>query len=325
MNRRSLALCMALLAGMPSFALAAGTVTVTPTMVQDRKAVIATVEPVRELPARARIAGTIAEIRVREGDQITAGDRIALVVDQKLLLEMQGFEARIQAQQSQLDQAKLNFDRANELRRSGTGTQARLDQARTELDVAARGLKSIRSERDVVAQQSAEGAVLAPAAGRVLKVPVGAGSVVASGETIATIATENYILRLQLPERHARFMKSGDMILVGTRGLQDETTEALRRGQVKLVYPEIEQGRVIADVEVEGLGDYFVGERTRVYVSTGTREALVVPANCVYRRFGVSYVKLQDGSEVVVQVGMPDESGIEILSGLRAGDVVQTP
>ena len=59
---------------------------------------------------------------------------------------------------------------------------------------------------------------------------------------------------------------------------------------------------MIADVEVEGLGDYFVGERTRVYVATGTREALVIPEGFVYRRFGVSYVKLKDGTEVVVQV-----------------------
>ena len=42
-------------------------------------------------------------------------------------------------------------------------------------------------------------------------------------------------------------------------------------GRVRLVYPEIQGGRVIADVEVAGLGDYFVGERTRVYVADGER------------------------------------------------------
>jgi multidrug efflux pump subunit AcrA (membrane-fusion protein) len=179
----------------------------------------------------------------------------------------------------------------------------------------------------VVEQQSAEGAVLAPGAGRVLRVPVSEGSVVLPGETIAAIAADHYILRLQLPERHARSIKAGDTILLGARGLEAPTEgpETLRRGRVALVYPRIDQGRVIADVEVEGLGDYFVGERTRVYVSTGTREALVLPESCVYRRFGVTYVKLADGVEVVVQVGLPVEGGIEILSGLREGDAVMTP
>ena len=82
---------------------------------------------------------------------------------------------------------------------------------------------------------------------------------------------------------------------------------------------------MVADAVVEGLGDYFVGERTRVYVATGTRDALIVPADYVYRRFGVSYVKLQDGTEVIVQVGLPVDNGIEILAGVKEGDVVVRP
>ncbi len=306
-------------------AASAADVTVSRQEVDDRKAVIATVEPVHELVARARIGGTITTITVREGDRIAAGDRIAIVADQKLLLQMEALQSRIQAQQAERGQAQIDFNRAQELRRTGVGTQAALDQARTRLDVAERNLQALRTDRQVVEQQSAEGAVLAPGAGRVLKVPVSEGSVVLAGETIASMAADSYILRLQLPERHARFMKAGDTILIGARGLQAQEAETLHRGRVALVYPQIDQGRVIADVEVEELGDYFVGERTRVYVATGMREALVVPQSSVYRRFGVSYVKLKDGTEVTVQVGLPVEGGIEILAGLHEGDVVTTP
>lgn len=306
-------------------AVAAEQVVVARVQVDDRKAVIATVEPVHELLARARIGGTITSLTVKEGDRVAAGDRIALVIDQKLALQMQALESRIQAQQADRDQARIDFGRASELRRTGTGTQAALDLAKTRLDVAERNLAALRSDRQVIEEQAAEGAVLAPGAGRVLKVPVSEGSVVLNGETIAAIAADNYILRLQLPERHARFMKVGDTILIGARGLQARKRETLRKGRVVLVYPQIDQGRVIADVAVDGLGDYFVGERTRVYVATGTRDALVIPEDGVYRRFGVSYVKLKDGTEVVVQVGLPVENGIEILAGLHEGDVVLRP
>ncbi|MDI1285822.1 MAG: efflux RND transporter periplasmic adaptor subunit [Reyranella sp.] len=298
---------------------------VTRQQVDDLKAVIATVEPVRELPARARIGGTITALAVREGNQVAAGDRIALVVDPKLALQVQALESRIQAQSAAREQAQLDLNRVEQLRTSGTVSQAQLDQARTRLNVAERTYLALRSDREVVEQQSTEGAVLAPAAGRVLKVPVSVGSVVLAGETIATLATDNYILRLQLPERHARFMKAGDTILVGSRGLQQQDQETLRRGRVRLVYPQIDQGRVIADAEVDGLGDFFVGERTRVYVATGKRDALVVPDELVYRRYGVSYVKLKDGTEVVIQPGLPVDGGIEVLSGLDEGDVVVRP
>lgn len=298
---------------------------VTRQQVDDRKAVIATVEPVRELLARARIGGTIVALTVREGDQVAAGDRIALVVDPKLALQIQALESRIQAQISAREQAQLDLNRIEQLRTSGTVSQSQLDQARTRLNMAERTYLALRSDREVVEQQSTEGAVLAPASGRVLKVPVSVGSVVLPGEMIATLATDNYILRLQLPERHARFMKAGDTILVGSRGLQQQDQETLRRGRVRLVYPQIDQGRVIADAEVDGLGDFFVGERTRVYVATGKRDALVVPADLVYRRYGVSYVKLKDGTEVVIQPGPPVDGGIEVLSGLNEGDVVVRP
>ncbi len=293
--------------------------------VNDQKAVIATVEPVHELLARARIGGTITTLTVKEGDSVAAGDRIALVADQKLALQMQALQERFRAQQANRDQAQTNLDRVQKLRASGVASQAQLDQARTSLDVAERTLHALQSDRQVIEEQASQGAVLAPGAGRVLKVPVTEGSVVMPGETIVTIAANNYILRLQLPERHAQFMKVGDAILVGARGLREQQRETLRRGHVVLVYPEIEQGRVIANVEVQGLGDYFVGERTRAYVATGTREALVIPEEAVYRKFGVSYVKLKNGAEAVVQVGLPVEGGIEILAGLHEGDVVITP
>ena len=300
--------------------------TVTLQTVDDRKAVIATVEPVHELIARTRISGTITALSVKEGDRVNAGDRIAVIVDEKLQLQMQALQSRIQAQQANSDQAQLTFSRIEKLRASGTSSQAQYDQARTNFDVAQRTLQALLTDRQVIQEQAAQGAVLAPGAGRVLKVPVSEGSVAMPGETIATLAADNYILRLQLPERHAQFMKAGDTILIGARGLRArEEPEKLRRGSVVLVYPQIDQGRVIADVRVEGLGDYFVGERTRVYVATGAREALVIPEGYLYRRFGVSYVKLKDGTEVAVQPGLPVEGGLEILAGLREGDVVITP
>ncbi len=293
--------------------------------VDDQKAVIATVEPVHELLARARIAGTITTLTIKEGDLVTAGDRIAVIADQKLALQMQALQSRIQAQQANRDQAQIDFGRVQQLRSSGTSSQAQLDLARTRLDVAERTLQALLSDRQVIEEQASQGAVLAPGTGRVLKVPVSEGSVAMPGETIATIAANNYILRLQLPERHAQFMKAGDAILIGARSLEVREQETLRRGRVVLVYPEIEQGQVIADVEVEDLGDYFVGERTRVYIATGKREALVISQDYIYRRFGVTYAKLKDGTEVVVQVGLPVDGGIEILAGLHENDVVIKP
>ncbi|MBB3264730.1 RND family efflux transporter MFP subunit [Azospirillum sp. OGB3] len=336
---RKVLLAVALLALLlPASAMAAesGTLTVQPRPVEDLKAVFATVESVRETMARTRIGGTVADLTVREGDKVTVGQVIATVRDPKLPLQLTALDARIQALTAQQHQAELELGRARQLRASGTGTQQRLDDAQAALDVARAQIAAMEAERSVVAQQLQEGEVLAPAAGRVLQVRVIAGAVVMPGEPVAGIATDTYILRLRLPERHARFLKEGDPVLVGQRGLApvasaDPGATALARGAVRQVYPEMAGGRVVADATVSGLGDFFVGERARVYVATGTRDAVVIPPDWLLRRFGTDFVRLADGTEVPVQAGgeIPTvgdrPGGLEILSGLKPGDVIVRP
>lgn len=302
----------------------AATVAVHVAPIDDMKAVVASVEPAHQLVARARIGGTVTTLKIKEGDTVAAGAELAAIADQKLFLQMQALDQRIRSQQAQRDKARNDFDRAQELLRRGVSTRVMFDQAKTGLDVADRNLSALQSDRSVIEQQAAEGSVKAPGPGRILTIPVSVGRVVMPGETIATLAEDNYILRLQLPERHARFMRAGDRVEIGARGLHDDSG-ARKEGRVRIVYPEIQGGRVIADVEVKGLGDYFVGERARVYVTTGKRDAILAPRAAVYRRAGVDFVRLADGAEAVVQTGDAHGDAVEILSGLHDGDVVQTP
>ncbi|HEY7643860.1 MAG TPA: efflux RND transporter periplasmic adaptor subunit [Hyphomicrobiales bacterium] len=310
--------------------LAAETFTVKPMPVADSKAVFGTIEATNVIPARARIGGTLAQLEVKEGDEVKPEQIIATVGDEKLVLQMKSLDGQIAALEAQTKQAQTDFDRAEELAGRGTIPRVRLDEARTALNVAQNTLRSRQAERSVIQQQLDEGKVLAPAAGRVLKVPLTSGAVLLPGETVATIAEGGYVLRLRVPERHARFLKAGADVRIDGAELGQQ---GARFGTIRLVYPQIEDGQVIVDAVVEGLGDYFVSERLRVWVSSGEREAIVIPAALVTTRFGVDYVRLQDGertTDIPVQRGrelprpdMPD--GLEILSGLKAGDQLVRP
>jgi len=292
---------------------------VRPTIIQDRKAVFATVETADVVLARTRIGGTLVSLVVDEGSKVDEGQVIARVVDPKLKLGMDAIQARIESLESRKKLARIDLERAKKLRKSGTIAQARLDKVQSGLEVADRDLASAIAELDVIRQQESEGDVMAPAAGRVTKIHLTRGAVVLAGETVATIAAKAYILRMQLPERHARFTRNGDVVRVGLRdGGEVE-------GRIRQVYPEMKQGRVVADVEVDGLGDFFVGERIPVIVSTGERRTFVVPEDYLFRRYGLTFVLLQSGGEVVVQPGQQADGGIEILAGVREGDVLLRP
>jgi RND family efflux transporter MFP subunit len=308
----------------------AETLTVAPRSVADEKAVFATVESVSVVPARGRIGGTIVQLNVREGDPVVSGQAIAAIGDEKLALQMKSLDAQIDALQAQSNQAQIDFTRTEGLVERGTLPRVKLDETRTALNVAENGLRAKTAERAVVQQQFNEGQVLAPADGRVLKKLVAVGSVVLPGDPVAMIAQQDFKLRLRVPERHARFLKAGDRIRVDGAEFGEQ---AFKSGVIDLVYPQIEDGRVIADATVEGLGEYFVGDRLRVWISGGTRTAFVIPSNYVTTRFGIDYVRIRQADQTLdapVQRGRdlpsPDlPNGLEILSGIRAGDQLVQP
>jgi len=308
----------------------ADTLTVAARTVADEKAVFATVESISVVPARGRIGGTVVQLGVREGDHVARGQAIAAIGDEKLGLQLRSLDAQIEALQAQANQAQLDFTRTEGLVERGTLPRVKLDEARTALNVAENGMRAKTAERAVVNQQLTEGQVLAPDDGRVLKRLVVVGSVVLPGDPIATVAQQNFKLRLRVPERHAGFLKAGDKIRVDGAEFGDRN---VKWGVIDLVYPQIEDGRVIADATVEGLGEYFVGDRLRVWISGGTRQAFVIPSSFVTTRFGIDYVAVRQGGRTIetpVQRGrdLPTPelvNGLEILSGLRVGDQLVQP
>lgn len=297
----------------------------TPTPITEWKAVYGEVEPRDLVPARARIGGTIVALEVTEGDRVAEGTRIAVVVDDKLVFQQEAIDAQLAGLTTQLTTAQADLARGISLRERGVITVQRLDQLRTAVDVLENNIKSANAERLVLEQRVAEGAVLSPVDGVVLGVSVARGSVINPGEPIAQIAGGGVFLRLALPERHADSLSEGEQIELGT-----EAGGAL--GTLVKLYPQIEGGRVLADVDVPDLDPRFIGRRLPVRLPVAQREALLVPAAALSQVGGLDFVTVQSQGAQVRRTVVPgrkvmrdDVAYYEILSGLRAGDMVVNP
>ena len=265
-------------------------ITVSLETLTDQKAVFATVESPNVVPARARIGGTIVSLAVRQGDTVTQGQVIAVVGDDKLLLQINSLDAQIAGLQSQLAQAQTDLTRAETLVRQGVGPRTTLDAGAHRGGCRQRG--AARPHRR--ARGGAAAAAGGPGAGAGRR-PRGdgaadQGTVVLNGDTIATIGDSRSCC--------------GCGCRNGTRCSSRPATRSasIRRslarakvttGTIELVYPQIEDGRVIADAQVDELGEYFVGDRLRVWIAGGTRPAFVIPASFVTTRFGIDYVRLR--------------------------------
>lgn len=303
----------------------AGTLTLQLRAVPEFKAVYGQVEARDSVLARARIGGTIIDLKVTEGDMVKAGDVIAVVKDDKIDFQIKAIDAQLLGLQASLRNAVAELERAERLIKSGATTAQRLDQIRTEADVVRNQIAATEAQRSVLIEQASEGDVLAPGDGRVLKVPVTRDAVVLPGEVVANIGGGGFYLRLAIPERHAASLKQGSDIRITAGG-------SALSGSLAKIYPQIENGRVIADVEVQKLNTQFVNARLLVELPIGDRQALVIPRNALMTRSGIDFVSVSEGDKTTERAVIAGQTleidgvpSIEILTGLAAGDIVVTP
>jgi RND family efflux transporter MFP subunit len=276
--------------------------------------------------ARARIGGRITQILVKEGDKVRAGQVVAVIGDDRISLEADAAAASVRAAEAASQQAQQDLQRAERLFTSGAISKAAIDQARSAARGAEAQTQAARAQAGAARALNSQGQVVAPSAGEVTRIPAPRGAVIMPGEVVVLITTGAPVLRIELPESEAASLKQGQSI----RFLADDSEEP-RLATIRQVYPAVTSGRVMADIDASGIDRQLIGGRVRVMAPAGERLAIVVPDAYIDTRYGADYVRLsrkggatieapvQRGSRVPLE-DMPD--GVEILSGLRAGDVI---
>ena len=181
MIRRSAVLALLFAGAFSAVARGETELTVQLTQISEQKVVFASVESVDV--TRARIAGLVRDLVVDEGSLVKRGQRLALVVDAKLKLGLAALDARLASLAGPVEAWPRR-------RSSGLGgctvpaTSARPASTRrwpTSMPSRPTQRPSRRSAPCWCSAAPRGGAVLAPAAGRVLRVALTNGSVVMPG------------------------------------------------------------------------------------------------------------------------------------------------
>lgn len=156
-----------------------------------------TTEANRRAIAATRAAGIIAELPIRRGSRVEAGDLI-------LKLEAEDREAALETAQALLAQREAEAQAARRLNERGTVPSLQLDNALSALAAARAQVEAARVDLDRIN-------VRAPFAGVVDKVDVELGASVAQGAQVATILNLDPVLAVgQLNERDLGHIKPGD-------------------------------------------------------------------------------------------------------------------
>ena len=300
-------------------------VTITETLISSVKPASAVIVSRDIAEARARVGGTLTEMRVREGDTVRQGQELGIVADSWISLQTAAYDAQVASAQAEAARAGADLTRVQALFDKGIYSEARLEQSLAAARAANAQVRAARALRSASAETGIQGRILAPTSGRVLTADVPAGSVVTAGQPVAILTAGPLVLRLELPEAEGRTLRVGQSV-----GVSSDDLPGIGTGVIAQVYPATRAGRTTADITVASLDSDRVGQRVTVEVPLGQRRALVIPDRAVARRYGLDFVRTIDRDGRVSEA--PIERGValggdrhEVLSGLAAGDVVLVP
>jgi HlyD family secretion protein len=339
------------------------------------QSVVATgrVETPHRVNVASRVTGTVAEVPVREGQAVEAGrllvalddgeERAAVGQAEAALAEAEArlrqvAEVTLPAAEASLRQAEANllnarqrFERAQRLRGGGIETQAGLDDARMNLDVAEARARAARLEvasagpggTGRVLAQSAVGQaraglaaararmertrIAAPAAGTLIGRDVEPGWVVQPGQVLMVLAPagETEVV-VQIDERNLGLVAVGQRALASADAYPDRRFEAVLRYLNPAVDPQ--RASVEAKLSVPSPPDYLRQDMTvSVDIAAAERaDALVLPVAAVRDAAGPEpwVLRVEEGRarRRPVRVGLRGPQRVEILEGLREGDLV---
>lgn len=300
----------------------------------------------------ARVMGYVREVRVRPGDGVAA-DQLLAVLDSRDLdvsyhqAQASYDEARnaqaeagnaVAAATANLDLARTTFRRMQDLfdKRSISNQEydeasARFKTAQASYDMAV-SRKTQMSSRIRQSEESIHAAevmrsyaaIHAPFAGTVIERHAEPGILATPGLPLLTIEQAGgYRLEVSAPESLSPQIRLGQRV--------DVYIEALARtfaSRVSEIVPAVDPGSrgFIVKIDLPVSRDLRSGQYGRARFVTGSRQAVAVPPEAVRRNGQIESVLVAENGIARMRLITTGETvagaGVEVLTGLRAGEMV---
>lgn len=298
---------------------------------------VGTVVPVASTALSSLAAGTIAEIRARDGAEVKAGDVIARLDDRAVRAALDRDIAAVARDQAALDNARSALARAQNLMSTGNGTQqARDDASTTEREAEATlALDRATMEIDQVALDNTT--IRAPFDGRLGAVLLSQGAYVAPGTPIVTLTQMRPVhVEFSLPDTDLLLIRSAlsaGRLTVAVRPLQATGGSAdAVTGTVRFIDNTVDRASGTVTLRAElanGDDELWPGQPLDVEATLGQLEDLVIVPSVAVQPGAAGpqvYVVAKDGTVARRPVTIALRSGdrIGLAGGLAGGESVVT-
>ncbi len=289
----------------------------------------------------ARTTGAVLEVKVREGDQVRAGQLLATLDDRDLTQNQAAAE-------SAYEEAVRGFREADENRNLATLTYNRYKTLAAENVVSRQKMDEIEAQKKVadLARERAEAsvkrlaaqreaarisrdyaAIRAPHAGTITEKKVDPGSLATPGMPLLTLEESGaYRIEASVDEHLSGKVRTGMPVRVALT----QENQAIA-GQVAEVFPAVDPATRSFQIKVAVHSDSPLlrsGRYARILIPDGKRLALLVPTKSVREKGQLTGVYVVDDRQVMtfrlIRLGRAIGDKVEVLSGLKAGEKIAT-
>ncbi len=296
---------------------------------------LGTVTALNTINVRSRVAGELVKINFQEGQQVKAGDLLAVIDPRSYQIALQQAEGTLMQNQALLKNAQIDVQRYRDLYKEDSIAKQTLDTAESLVGQYQGTIKTNQAAIGDAKLNLDFTQIRAPISGRIGLRQLDVGNLVAANDTTALAVitqTKPISVNFTLPEKDLTDVighyRTGEKLLV----------EAWDRGDVKLQAKgylasidnqiDITTGtlkfKARFDNDTETLfPNQFVNARL---LATTLKNVVLVPSAAV--QFGVNgtFVYVLDGDKTVriraLKTGPSDEKVTVITEGLAAGDRV---
>jgi multidrug efflux system membrane fusion protein len=176
-------------------------------------------EAVERVEIRSRVAGAIQEIYFREGALVKQGDLLILIDPSLYGAEVARAEGQVAAAKARLILTKSDFERGQQLTDSRTISQRDFDGRVNAYREAEANLKAAEATLQTAKLNLGYTEVRAPVAGRVGKIEITAGNLIAAGPGTAVLTT-----LVSVNPIYASFNADEQVVTRALKTLADEST-----------------------------------------------------------------------------------------------------